>query len=88
MNEHRLPREAPPENEGFVVFEPATGKRLPIRECTDEQLVRHLALANEAHMALTKQVMMTMGNAVNAGKASAIIAYEIERRSKILIRLQ
>lgn len=89
MSESRLPRNPPPQpEEGFVVREVATGQSFAIRDLTDEQLAKHAGQANEAHQALTVQAMTLLGQATNAAKASAVLAFEIERRSKTLIRLQ
>lgn len=83
MSEHRLPRDLPPvDREGFQVHEVDTGKSFPIREATNEQLAKHLQNANEMHQNLVKQVMIILGQATNAAKASACISYEIDRRKR------
>jgi hypothetical protein len=86
MSESKIPRE--PLNhalqEAFVVHEAATGRSFPIRECTDEQLAKNLMDANEQHKQLMMQAMQMIGQALNAGKASAIIAYEIDRRQRTI----
>jgi hypothetical protein len=86
MSEHKILRDqpSPASSEGFVINEPATGKSYPIREATDEQLSKHLAEANQAHMEFTRQAMLLIGQSVNAAKASAIMAYELERRQKTI----
>jgi hypothetical protein len=89
MNEHRIPRDRPdPTEEAFKIHELETGKSFPIRKATDEQLAKHLIAANQQHQQLTSQAMQMIGMAVNAAKASAVIAYEIERRSKTIVLLQ
>ena len=82
MSEHKLSREPRAPQEAFLIHEAATGKSIVIREATDEQLARHLNEANSQHQQLMMQAMSTIGQALNAGKASAIIAYEIDRRQR------
>ena len=88
MSEHRIPRDQiPPPEEVFIIREAATGKSFSVREATDEQLAHHLQDANQVHLQLTKAAMMKIGEAVNAAKVAAVLSYEIDRRSRTLIKI-
>jgi hypothetical protein len=88
MSESRLPRNPPPiPQEAFVIREVDTGKSFTIREATDEQLAKHLENANQMHQDLTRQAIQMIGQSVNVAKAAAVLSYEIERRSKQIIKI-
>jgi hypothetical protein len=86
MSEHKIPRDrqAASNPEGFVIHELETRQSFPVREATDAQLAKHLIAANQQHEQFTHQAMQLIGMAVNAAKASAVIAYEIDRRARTI----
>ena len=87
MSEHRIPRDQlRPDGpqERFIIHEVETGKSFAVREATDAQLAKHYESANQQHQQITLQVMQLLGQATNAAKASAVIAYEIDRRARTI----
>lgn len=66
------------------MHETDTGRSFPIREATDEQLAKHLAAANQQHGQLVQKALKMIGEATNAAKAAACIAYEIDRRARTI----
>jgi hypothetical protein len=84
MSEHHLPRNPPSTQEAFVAYETSTGKSFPIRECTDEQLEKHLQEARKQAAEIMQEALRLIGVSGNASKAAAIIAYEIDRRARTL----
>jgi hypothetical protein len=84
MGESRLPRDPPSNPDTFLIHEGATGKTFPIREASDEQLARHAADAITQHQQFVRESFRLIGEATNAAKAHAVIAYEIDRRKRTI----
>jgi hypothetical protein len=86
VSEHKLPRE--PVNsrdpEVFQCFEAATGTRLPMREATDEQLVRFIADAGAQAKHHMTEAMKHIGISTNCSKAESCMQYELDRRKRTI----
>jgi len=89
MGEHRLPRGETTNtgDEHFKVFEAATGKTIPMRELTDEQLARHITEANEASKEVMMQAIQMIGQANQLGRVCSCLEYERDRRSRQIIKV-
>lgn len=75
---------APPatSDEVFVAIEPATGKRTPLRELTDAQLVRHGKAASDQHQLTIQKAMKLLFQAEQLARAASAMAYELDRRQR------
>lgn len=83
MSEHRIPRDQKPfDQEVFQAKEVATGKIIPFRDLTDEQLVRNIADANRQSKEFMLQGMQLIGVSQTAGKAASCMEYELDRRRR------
>ena len=83
MSEHRLPRDPRALNpEVFQCHEAATGKSLPMREATDEQLAKFIADAEGQAAKFMTEALKLIGLSGNCGKAASCMQYELDRRKR------
>jgi hypothetical protein len=83
MSESRIPREpAAAPQESFQINDPVVGKTFSVRECTDEQLTRYAASAQENQKACIQQVLQLLGQAQQAGSMAYVLQYELDRRRR------
>ena len=75
MGEHKLPREP------FTAHHPS-GIDKPIRELTDDELAEAIEGAKSIKHQLKMQFAGLLSQVLNAERAEALFAYEIDRRAK------
>lgn len=85
-NDRTLEPQPDPNAELYFITEPATGLRTNMRDCTDEQLHRHLESNTKGRDQMMAGLMPALGqmltDIVNASNGVAIMEYERDRRKR------
>lgn len=80
--------------EDFLVYEAAVGMAVPIRQCTAEQLARHLKIVQGLHTQYAKDIakktrdrelLQMVDDYCGVGQVCSALAFEMDRRARSLL---